>query len=175
MLSGFWALVFGCVAVLIALVGALLWLAIRRRGMDQWIVPYVMSAGKRRKGQLGSPVHVLLCVADHYEPQHGKAPAEQSAARVASWVENYPRLFDRFRDSDGKPPRHSFFFPLDEYDRSHVDAIAELCRAGYGEVEVHLHHDRDTSEGLRQPILLANCGMVTEPSTTPGRTAASAV
>ncbi|MDB5305359.1 MAG: hypothetical protein JWM97_2908 [Phycisphaerales bacterium] len=143
--------------------------------MDQWIVPYVMSAGKRRKGQLGSPVHVLLCVADHYEPQHGKAPAEQSAARVASWVENYPRLFDRFRDSDGKPPRHSFFFPLDEYDRSHVDAIAELCRAGYGEVEVHLHHDRDTSEGLRQPILLANCGMVTEPSTTPGRTAASAV
>jgi hypothetical protein len=152
-MSPFWALVCGCLAALVAFVGAFLWLAIRRRGMDQWIVPYALSAGKRSKSASGSPVHVLLCIADHYEPQHGKVRPEQSAARVASWVENYPRLFSRFRDSDGRPPRHSFFFPLDEYDRSHVDRIAELCRAGHGEVEVHLHHDHDTSEGLRQRLL----------------------
>lgn len=30
--------------------------------------------------------------------------------------------------------------------------LADLERRGYGEVEVHLHHDRDTSEGFRQKI-----------------------
>jgi hypothetical protein len=28
-----------------------------------------------------------------------------------------------------------------------------LCRDGYGEVEVHLHHDRDTSDALRQKLI----------------------
>ena len=28
-----------------------------------------------------------------------------------------------------------------------------MCRAGYGEVEIHLHHDHDTAEGLRLKLL----------------------
>ena len=28
--------------------------------------------------------------------------------------------------------------------------MAELCRAGFGEVEVHLHHDDDTAESYFQ-------------------------
>jgi hypothetical protein len=31
--------------------------------------------------------------------------------------------------------------------------LAGLCRAGYGEVEVHLHHDNDTAENLRRTLL----------------------
>jgi hypothetical protein len=68
-------------------------------------------------------------------------------------VSEYPRLFGRFRDSDGRPPRHTFFFPIDEYDPSHVDRIAGLCRQGYGEVEIHHRHDGDTAESLRQRLL----------------------
>jgi len=31
--------------------------------------------------------------------------------------------------------------------------VATLCRQGFGEVEVHLHHDRDTAANLREQLL----------------------
>ena len=31
--------------------------------------------------------------------------------------------------------------------------LAGLCRAGYGEVEVHLHHDNDTADNLRRTLV----------------------
>ena len=100
------------------------------------------------------PVHVLLAVCDHYEPKRGRVPpAKSSGARVQQWLDEYPRLFDRFRDSDGFPPRYSFFYPIDEYEPEYLDMLAGLCRAGYGEVEVHLHHDNDTAENLRHTLL----------------------
>jgi hypothetical protein len=121
--------------------------------VNRWLIPYIRSTFKRRAPKAREPVHVLLCVVDHYEPQHGKVPPQQAAARVERWVNEYPRLFDRFRDSDGRPPRHTFFFPIDEYESSHVDRIAGLCRRGYGEVEIHHHHDGDTPERLRQRLV----------------------
>ena len=48
--------------------------------------------------------------------------------------------------------RHTFFFPAEEYEPEHLDALAGLCGAGFGEVEVHLHHDGDTSENLRRTL-----------------------
>jgi hypothetical protein len=82
----------------------------------------------------------------------GHPPPDLARERVERWVEDYPRLFGGFRDSDGRPPRHTFFVPQDEYEPGHVDALAGLCRAGFGEVEIHLHHDHDTAEGLRAKL-----------------------
>jgi hypothetical protein len=96
---------------------------------------------------------VLLCIGDHYEPKLGGAPPEVARRRVDRWVNDYPRLFGAFQDSDGRAPRHSFFYPQEEYEPEYLAALAELCRAGFGEVEVHLHHDRDTADGLRAKLL----------------------
>jgi hypothetical protein len=74
-------------------------------------------------------------------------------ARVQAWVRDYPRLLGGFRDSDGRPPRHTFFYPIEEYDWQEMEAIAGLCREGYGELEVHLHHDNDTAANLRRTLL----------------------
>jgi hypothetical protein len=76
-----------------------------------------------------------------------------AARRVERWVSDYPRLFGGFCDCDGRPPRHSFFYPEEEYEPEYLDALSDLCRAGFGEVEVHLHHDRDTADGLRRKLL----------------------
>ena len=97
-------------------------------------------------------MHLLLCFADHYEPKQGRPAAEVSRARVGRWVRDYPRQFGRFRDSDGRTPRHSFFYPIEEYEPEYLDALAGLCRAGFGEVEVHLHHNRDTADNLRATL-----------------------
>jgi hypothetical protein len=125
---------------------------IKRRSMDRWLLTYIAQCSKRGVARSDQPVHLLLCVADHYEPQHGKAPADKAMSRVDRWVQEYPRLFGEFRDSDGRPPRHSFFFPIDEYDPTHVDKIAALCRDGFGELEIHLHHDGDTAESLTRRL-----------------------
>src|SRR5262245_48345066 len=104
--------------------------------MHRWLVPYLLQTARRRRPRAGAPVLVLLCVADHYEPKLGNASRAVADRRVERWVRDYPRLFGGFRDSDGRPPRHSFFFPEEEYEPEHLDALAGLCRDGYGEVEV---------------------------------------
>jgi hypothetical protein len=131
------------------------WLAARallRRGYG-WLVPYMLTRSRRRPPQPGQTVHLLLCVADHYEPKADRASPDQAAARVQRWVRDYPRQFGRFRDSDGRTPRHSFFYPVEEYEPEYLDALAELCRAGFGEVEIHLHHQNDTAANLRSSLI----------------------
>jgi hypothetical protein len=125
---------------------------LRNRGLDTWLLSYMRECGKRRTPRRGEVIHVLLCIADHYEPKRGNASPAVADERVRCWLENYSDLFGDFRDSDGRPPRHTFFFPQDEYESRHLDALAALCRQGFGEVEVHLHHDNDTAEGLRDKL-----------------------
>ena len=36
--------------------------------------------------------------------------------------------------------RHTYFFPTEQYDRTLIERLAEHCRSGWGEIEVHLHH-----------------------------------
>lgn len=122
------------------------------RGVHRWLGSYLFGK-KRRRPDPEKPLDVLIAVCDHYEPKRADATPAKAKARVQQWVDEYPRLFDRFRDSDGCPPRHSFFYPAEEYEAEYLDMLAKLCRAGYGEVEVHLHHDNDTAENLRQTLL----------------------
>jgi hypothetical protein len=94
----------------------------------------------------------MFAFCDHYEPLHGNATDAVGDARVLAWEEQYPKLADRYRDADGEPPKHSFFFPGEQYAPSYLERLARLCRAGYGEVELHLHHDGDTAPKLRSDI-----------------------
>jgi hypothetical protein len=95
---------------------------------------------------------VFFCIADHFEPSHGTGDGNLERARVAAWVDGYPRLAERFADADGRPPQHTFFFPEEDYRPELLDALAGLCRRGFGSVEVHLHHDNDTPAALRDRL-----------------------
>ncbi len=133
------------------------------RGIERWLPGYL--AGRLRRAAGGArPRHLLFCIADHFEPLHrdiatdgtvrgGQAPREALAA-VDAWCRDYRALFGTLRDADGRPPRHTFFYPWDEYDAPCVDCLADFCREGHGEVEVHLHHRADTAEGLRRKLIL---------------------
>src|SRR5262249_44319858 len=126
----------------------------RKRGLHRWLPAYLADTSRRRPPRPDQEVHVLLCFADHWEPSGGgRAPAGVADERVRRWVEDYPRLFGGFRDSDGRTPRHTFFYPAEEYEPDYLDALAELCRAGFGEVEMHLHHDNDTPDNFRRTLV----------------------
>ena len=135
----------------IAIVGgsAVVWLAIRSRNMQVWLPAYL----RRRAPARGEgPVHVMFCFVDHYEPMWGKADEATQRARVDRWCRDYRALASKHRDADGRPPQHSFFYPEEEYVEEYLDKIAALCADGYGEIEIHLHHDNDTEANFRQTM-----------------------
>jgi hypothetical protein len=116
--------------------------------------------------------HVLVAVCDHFEPLHGGAAHDVGLARVRAWRERYPALATRFRDASGRSPRHTFFFPGEEYDPAFLEPLGELVEAGLGEVEVHLHHDGDTRSSLKDRLEqtitdLAGHGVVAQRSGRP--------
>ena len=121
---------------------------LRARNLHTWARGYARHTLRRAaQPRVAGPRHLLFALCDHYEPLWGKVSDEVGRARVAAWVEGYPALA-RFRDADGRPPRHSWFFPGEEYRPEFLDGLATLARGGFGEVEVHLHHDGDTRETL---------------------------
>ena len=88
------------------------------------------------------PIHVLLCIADHFEPHwslwEGRLRLEPSEtiadARVQSWARRYPhRLMGEFRDSVGTADRrllHSSIRSINTSAHTRRDALAKLCREG---------------------------------------------
>ena len=71
---------------------------------------------------------------------------------MATWLRDYPMSVEGVSDSLGRKPRHSFFYPAEAYSARVVDSLAKLCHDGYGEVDVHLHHHNDTSDGFVEKI-----------------------
>ena len=138
---------------LLGLVVSVLWRAVRARGMDRWVPAYVFSKDDSPAVVLDEqPVDVFLAICDHYEPEWGNPSRNEALARVDRWCQDYPQRFSEFRDVDGRTPRHTFFFPQDQYRPEYIDPLAELCRDGFGEFDIHLHHHNDTPEGLNEKL-----------------------
>jgi hypothetical protein len=127
----------------------------REKRFDTWIEGYArhVIAG-REAPPVSGPRHLLFAFCDHWEPLWNQVSEAQADARVRFWAEEYPRLAAEFRDADGRGPRHSFFFPGEQYRPAWLETLAGLTRKGIAEVEVHLHHDGDTAETLRRDLLL---------------------
>ncbi|MBX3206860.1 MAG: hypothetical protein KF764_17450 [Labilithrix sp.] len=127
--------------------------SLRQKHLQRWLPGYLRDVRERAFAPAWEgPRHVLFAICDHYEPLWGQADDAKGAARVAMWRRGYPELAARYRDADGRPPRHSFFFPGEQYRPEYLEPLAELARAGFGEVEVHLHHDGDTAASLEAQL-----------------------
>lgn len=125
----------------------------RARGVSGWALSWAKHVGQvARAPRPHGTRHLIFALCDHFEPLWNNASRKVGDARVRAWSEHYPRLAAEFRDSSGRPPRHSFFFPGEQYERSWLDALARLGEQGYGETELHLHHDGDTADRLRRDL-----------------------
>jgi len=137
------------IAILLLLTGGAVLAALRvarRKNID------IILRSRRRAEPHSGTRHIFLCVADHFEPYWHNTDDDVARTRVANWHERYPALMDDLRDNGGRCPRHIFFYPAEEYRPWLLDPLADLTRRGYGDVEVHLHHDNDTAASLRASI-----------------------
>jgi len=129
----------------------------RNKGLRYWLPYYLwQKLLPREKPDPGKPVHIIFCLVDHFEPFHDATTFEKAKWRVNQWVKHYPRMSENFQDADGRHPQHTWFYPP-HLDHCFLEDLVGLCRAGYGEVEMHLHHNHmepfpDTSITLRGKI-----------------------
>lgn len=109
---------------------------------DIWLPGYlrdrIVHFGRRRPR---GPVCVWLAITDHFEPFWRDRNEQIAEQRVAEWCRQWPEIARRHRDSQGTPAQYSFFYPEEEYRPTLVDRLRQLVRAGFGDVEIHLHHD----------------------------------
>jgi len=100
------------------------------------------------------PKRLWITLADHFEPLGGRVSMETATKRVLSWQARWPTITEVApKDAAGQPPRYTFFYPQEEYDRRLLQLIEPLVRAEIVDVEVHIHHDRDTACSLRNKLV----------------------
>ena len=122
------------------------------RGSDKWLPGYFRSVMSRPRGFSGKR-HLMVCIADHFEPFQGGDDVGFALEQVARWQGALPRISEAATDSGGSHPKHTFFYPQEDYHPDILNRLAALCHRGHGEVEVHLHHHNDTAEGLKEKLV----------------------
>jgi hypothetical protein len=108
------------------------------------------------------PVHLMFALADHFEPAIDEVDGRKRVSRTEQerrlewWCREYPKIAERWRDEEGGPFVHTYFYPAEQYDEGLLAALAEHCHEGWGEIEVHLHHgifEPDTPENTRRLLV----------------------
>lgn len=126
---------------------------VRSRNLHYWLPSYFRQCIARLRANRIGTVTVHVCFADHFEPFGGGSDTARARERVAYWAERYPELASRHVDSFGGHPKHSFFYPIEEYDPQILDQLGDLERRGLAGVEVHFHHNDDTAENLANELV----------------------
>lgn len=129
---------------------------INTRGLRYWLPNYFLGNCCFKRNHKVKPKHIILCLVDHFEPFHGGANFPRADLRVKTWLTKYPQI-GSYKDADGVSPQHTWFYPP-HLDHCFLKDLAGLCIQGYGEIEMHLHHNHmapfpDTSETLKLKIL----------------------
>lgn len=127
-----------------------------------WLVRYpAWRAGGlvRRMTERGGTQHLILVVANHFEPSWTREKVlldlPTQLARLEDWCEQARSIGEAVRDHDETPFRHTNFYPAEQYHRPILERMAELQAEGFGEVEIHLHHGverPDTAENTRRAL-----------------------
>jgi hypothetical protein len=141
----------------------------RLTGSLPWLAryPFWRIADLIRPGASEGPVHVVLTIANHFEPGYNEEPNEDGGSgivldwstqrsRLDRWCEQARKIGAAVRDHDGTPFRHTNFYPAEQYHKPLLDQLASLQAEGLGEVEIHLHHgvDKpDTPESFKRVLV----------------------
>jgi hypothetical protein len=133
---------------------------VRKLSRSRWLPSYAWQRLTRPIPR--GKVHLIFALADHFEPAivpgdgRARAPISEQDHRVERWCSEYPQAVDAWRDQEGRPLVHTYFYPAEQYDRGLVDRLAVHCHRGWGEVEIHLHHGMDapdTEQHTRQLLV----------------------
>ncbi len=138
-------------------------------GSLPWLAryPFWRLADLLRTRVSKGPSHVILTIANHFEPGYNEEPNAHGGfgvtldwstqmSRLDRWCQQARKIGAAVRDHDGTPFRHTNFYPAEQYHKPLLDQLAALQAEGLGEVEIHLHHgvDKpDTPESFKRVLV----------------------
>lgn len=150
---------YGLLGALVAALAGLIVRTVLHRHLHLWIFSYFLNrivAAAKGKAKAAEK-HIVFCFCDHFDFGTAGKYREGEEDIIKDWEARFPVLSDNHKDSSGINLKHTWFF-APHYDRSdYLETLVGLCSRGYGEIEMHLHHDHmppfpDTSETLRKKI-----------------------
>ena len=98
------------------------------RNAQLWLPAYLRDRVRRLTA--GPPKRLHVALTDHFEPC-GNTTLPVARQRMAVWHRYWPGIAAAApRDSQGRPPCYTFFYPQEEYNREIVDSVTELTRDG---------------------------------------------
>jgi hypothetical protein len=112
-----------------------------------WLPGYVASRAHPAEYET-KPIHLFVMFADHFEPG-------ERFDRMQRWETEYPKMAERHRDSRGRRPQHSWFYPGEQPIDRNMESLQRLVAGGNGEVELHYHHGNDTQESTAKKFAAA--------------------
>jgi hypothetical protein len=116
-------------------------MSVTRHG-EIWFQGYLRD--RLRRVGLPKPHRVWLAIADHYEPYWNHGDDATARERVERWRKAWPEIAkSSVKDSAGRSPKYTFFYPEEEYRPELLDRLSEMVHAGVADIEIHIHHDRE--------------------------------
>ncbi|MCI0547886.1 MAG: hypothetical protein L0027_11470 [Candidatus Rokubacteria bacterium] len=112
-----------------------------RAVVSRWGLAYLSQLLGGRFRLPAPDAHLILVVANHFEPGWNERSHRAAVAIEREWCDRFAAL--GVVDGDGHPFKHTYFFPAEQAHPELLEPLAEHCAAGFGEVEVHLHHGLD--------------------------------
>jgi hypothetical protein len=134
-----WVVVLG----LVAWIGLVTWRFVDRMHYI-WMGDFVRWAFTPAP-EVNGPRHLLVFYTDHFEPS-------TNAGRMQRWEAEFPALAQQYRDANGRPHQHTWFYPAEQPIDSNMLGLQRLAAGGFGEVEVHYHHGGDNYQSMEQKL-----------------------
>ena len=94
---------------------------------------------------VSGPRHLFVLMTDHWEP-------DKDAVKARRWADGYVALASRHRDHDDRAPQHTWFYHGEQATPEVLAILKDLTTRGFGEVELHYHHARDTEATMRDKL-----------------------
>lgn len=129
----FWIIIIGAYIIFYACVLTVL---LYHKRVNTWVPQYMgrLVKGHRRNG----PIHLLVLIANIFDPYVGGASREEGCRRMVSWERRMAEIASRYRDSDGNPPQHTWFVPIAMKDTDCLFRISKMCFDGFGEIGIYI-------------------------------------
>jgi hypothetical protein len=116
-----------------------------------WLPGYIRSLRRHKRQDRKNPCkRVWVVIADHYEPWSVERKREEPPGVVQRWRASWPQIAARHKDTMGRPPCYTFFFPEEQYRPDLVEPLAEMTRMNIADVEVHIHHGGEGEQEFRE-------------------------
>lgn len=117
---------------------------VKKKRIDRWLISYLQRIILPTRVK-DKPIDILFLFVDHFE-LNGKKD------RLEAWTDGYPKMAEQHTDSDGRHPCHTFFYALDLMHEEELIAMQPVIENGFGEFELHWHHDHETEASFIQKL-----------------------